>query len=111
MKELGYSETQIAPLNHIQGYYRNSFLVRPHLMIKLIRHMNKAMDIALTNRNVSSDLSKNANYKNGTEVAQRIFQKTYYELWPFVFERLPVFFFHLFEARVHYHDVPCMSFH
>ena len=107
LRGLGYSQQQITATDNIQPYFRNCFLVRPHLMIKLIRHMNIAMDIALTNRNVSSHLSKSTRYKNNGEITHRVFKQSNWELWPFIFERLPIFFFHIFEAKVYYHSVSC----
>jgi hypothetical protein len=61
-----------------------------------------AMEITNTNANVSTLMQRDAKYKAGVaRVAKRIFRTNYYMWHPFVFERLPVFFFHAHNASVY----------
>jgi hypothetical protein len=57
--------------------------------------MKKAIFIAENNIEIKNLLSKNSFYKEGSkEVSLKIFGTEYYQLFPFVFERLPSFFLH-----------------
>jgi hypothetical protein len=61
-----------------------------------------AMHTAIFDESAASVLQKNAGYFYVVkEVAQLIYgQSNYYEYHPFVFERLPVFFFNYLNAKI-----------
>lgn len=109
LKSLGYSVQQIRAQDDMKGFFRNIFIIRPDLLSKLVTFMNRAMDLGLNDATVKAQLERNAHYREGsTEVAQRIFGTSYYQLHPFVFERLPSFFLHDLGANICHNDTgPC----
>jgi hypothetical protein len=85
----------------MKSFYRNIFVIKPAVLKKLMLFMTRAMHIATTNPTVKALLSVDAKYKEGqAEVANRIFGTSYYQLHPFVFERLPSFFLHASGAKI-----------
>lgn len=109
LKSLGYSVAQIRAQDDMKGFFRNIFIIRPDLLSKLVTFMNRAIDLGNNDETVKAQLERNAHYKEGsTEVAQRIFGTSYYQLHPFVFERLPSFFLHDLGANICHNDTgPC----
>jgi hypothetical protein len=71
--------------------------------------MNRAIDIAVSNEEIKNLLEKDANYKEGSsDVSMRIFGTPYYQLHPFIFERLPSFYLHSINANIcHNKTGPC----
>jgi len=109
LKSLGYSVSQIRAQDDMKGFFRNIFIVRPDLLSKLVSFMNRAMDLGFNDPDVKMQLERNAHYREGSaEVAQRIFGTSYYQLHPFVFERLPSFFLHDMGVNICHNDTgPC----
>jgi hypothetical protein len=99
---MGYTQSQIRAADGVEVFLRNSFIIKPKWMRRLIEFMRMAMEITNTNANVSTLMQRDAKYKAGVaRVAKRIFRTNYYMWHPFVFERLPVFFFHAHNASVY----------
>jgi hypothetical protein len=73
--------------------------------------MNLAMDTVLFDSDVANDFNQQAKYSGVIkDTAMKIFNKPYYEYHPFIFERLPVFFFYALEANVCIGDKsPCWN--
>jgi hypothetical protein len=91
--ELGYSVTTIRSLDEAKPFYRNIFIMKPVVLKQLSEFMARAMDVVTNNEKVRSLFQQNSNYKEGSaEVATRIFGTSYYQMHPFIFERLPSFF-------------------
>ena len=65
-------------------------------MLKLVKSMNAAIDASIFHNRTHSLLSTESLYIAGgggtVAIARKIFDKDDYELYPFVFERLIVFF-------------------
>jgi hypothetical protein len=98
---LEYNQSLIQSADRLAPFFRNSFLGRPSLMRDYCIFINRAIDLALYNETVRQLLGVNANYDaTKLSVAQLIFQSNHYELHPFIFERLPVFYFHAIQAKV-----------
>lgn len=95
---LGFNDTSIAGADTVQMFYRSTYFVRPTVLVALSDFMVRAMDAVVNNIELRALLSNDSKYPMGTfgdiEVARRVFNKPYYEYHPFIFERLPVFFFH-----------------
>lgn len=109
LKELGYYEGEIRKYDDMKVFYRNIYIIKPNILKQLIVFMNKAIFIAKTNANIAQLLAQDSHYKEGSvEVARKVFGTDYYQLYPFVFERLPSFFLHSINASI-CHDVsgPC----
>lgn len=76
-----------------QIFFRNIFIIKTSRLEALCAFMSKAMDVAKNNAEVAQLLSKDSKYKEGdVKVAMKIFGTDYYQLHPFLFERLPAFF-------------------
>jgi hypothetical protein len=95
LKKLGYSEERIRAQDDMKGFFRNVFIIRPAVLKKLTEFMEKAILLGTTDTELVKVLSADSSYKEGTaEVALKIFNTTHYQLYPFVYERLPAFFMH-----------------
>ena len=107
--EMGYSETMIRKYDETKPFFRNIFIIKPKVLDGLISFMSKAIDVVSTNERVRALFSKDSTYREGSiEVARRIFKTDYYQLHPFIFERLPNFFLHVIEAKIcHAATGPC----
>ena len=75
-------------------------------MVQLMNFMTQAIDVALTDRAINELLSNSSTYADwDVGVAQKIFKKNYYENFPFVLERLPVFLVYSLNASIYWYDV------
>ena len=102
LHSMGFNSTICRKYDESHAFYRNSFLARPAILVQCIQLMNLAMQTAIFDENAATELQKNAGYFYVVkEVAQLIYgQSKYYEYHPFVFERLPVFFFNYLNAKI-----------
>ena len=95
---LGFNSTVVSSADNVQVFYRNTFFVRPKVLVSLSEFMVEAMEATVHNAEIKMLLSNDSKYPMGTfgslEVARRVFNQSYYEYHPFIFERLPVFYFH-----------------
>jgi hypothetical protein len=108
LEALEFSDTVAS--NHsanLKAFYRNAFVCRPAEMLLLSTSMSTAIMKVNMNSALSHLFEQDSHYKGEKSVSLRIFGKTYYELHPFVFERLPVFFFNMMQARVCLDTVVC----
>lgn len=96
LQAMGYDLNTIKKYDEYKPFYRNIYLIKPKILNELMFFMQKAMKIAQENKEVKNLLAKDSKYKEGKEeVALRIFGTKYYQLHPFIFERLPSFFIHV----------------
>lgn len=95
--------------DEMKPFYRNIYIARPVVLQSLLTFMGRAIAIAETNEQVRSLLQKDSSYKEGKkEVAIAVFGTPYYQLYPFIFERLPAFFLHAEGYRIcHDKSGPC----
>lgn len=102
LQAMGFSISTIRRFDNIIPFYRNSMLIKPSWLQRLTIFMNNAANIAMLNESVHAAMNSNAEYISGDEgVSRRIFQlDSGYQLFPFVFERLPSFFFAVYGATV-----------
>jgi len=95
IKNLGYSvEEAIDPT--VKLFFCNYWMAKPPVMIDYINFFEKAKYILENSEEIQNDLWSNSNY-NGYVSSGRlteIFGRPYYPYHPFIFERLPCFFFH-----------------
>ena len=102
LKVHGYNETDIMSKNTV-GFFSNWFLTTPDLFAKYIEFYNSCVELLESNEVLSSYVKENAYYNNPNMSPDRlvaIFGKPYYTLQPFIFERMPSFFFQLEGAKV-----------
>ena len=93
---LGHSPTEIRKYDNVETFWRNSFITTPKKLHELITFMNKAIQVTTTNETLSAILQQDAKYiePRSKLITLRIFGTDYYQWHPFVFERLPVFYFY-----------------
>ena len=98
---VGLSVDEIKSFDKIEVFFRNTFLISPKWFRLLIDFMSQSMHKVQSDKALTSLLKSDAHYAEGKlPVAQAIFHQDYYEWFPFVFERLPSFFFHYAGAKV-----------
>lgn len=96
LSSLGYNSMTIQKYNDVETFWRNSFITTPKRLHDLVNFMNQAIHVTLSNKTLSNILEQDARYlePRSKRITQRIFGTDYYQWHPFIFERLPVFFFH-----------------
>lgn len=106
---MGFDEPQIRAFDAQKIFYRNVFIIRPHILQQLMQLMQRAIKFSLKRPELKELLSKRANYVLGKpDVAIRVFGTKYYQQYPFVFERLPAFFLYSMGAKIcSGPDTPC----
>ncbi|RYH10768.1 hypothetical protein EON65_39225 [archaeon] len=101
LQNLGYNMSVIESLYSMKAFYRNAFIIKPKVLVQLMDLMSSAIHTAEDNVFIRSLLRADAKYILGQkDVAMRVFGTPYYQLHPFVFERLPAFFLYASGARI-----------
>lgn len=101
LQAMGYSYNTIEALEDITPFFRNIFIIKAEVLIKLQNFMNKAINITMNDPYIELLMSADAEYEEGNpKVALNVFGTTYYQLHPFVFERLPSFFIHVNKLKI-----------
>jgi len=102
---MNYSYPTIRKHYEMKPFFRNVYIIKTSVLSGLVAFMRTAMQIARDNTQVKELLSRDSNYKEGSaEVAKRIFGTPYYQLHPFLFERLPAFYLEVSGATVCHAD-------
>eukprot|EP01039_Chlorochromonas_danica_P005183 gene5183-5705_t len=96
LSNMGYNQSIIQGFDHFkQIFFRNIYIIKPRILAKLCDFMTKAIKVSREVEEVRLALSHDSKYKEGeVSVARKIFGTDYYQLHPFIFERLPAFFFY-----------------
>ena len=101
LQKLGYSLAVIREFDNLKPFYRSTFLIKPDVLLKLSAMMQNAMLLTNKDKVLRNAFSRDARYVNGSEEqAMKSFGTRYYQYHPFIFERLPVFFLYLLNAKV-----------
>ena len=101
LKAIGISAADIQKADKIDLFLRNSYVAKPSALKGLISFMNHSISIATENAKLARILATDAHYREAKkEVARRVFNSNVYFWHPFIFERLPVFYFHHFNFTV-----------
>lgn len=94
LRRLGFNEDAIFAADNVEAFFCNYWLAKPALMAEYIEFLSRAVQLMETDPVLSFLLSADARYPEGhIEVAQNAFGTPFYQLHPFIGERLPVFFF------------------
>ena len=109
LNALGYADDVITKYSTMDSFYRNSYLIRPPILKQLMVFMSNAMEIATKNETVNELLSANSEYYGKFEIATRIFSTFYFQLHPFLFERLPIFFMHVHNISMCHGHTECQN--
>lgn len=112
----GYSERDIMDKN-IHGFFSNWWLAKPHVMEKYVKFFKQCKNIVQVHPLVSSYINEDGYYLGyghkqtvDTEKIRKIFNRDYYCLHPFLFERMPAIFFHV-EKHVVYRGGVTFAWH
>lgn len=101
LKALGYTEQQISTYEEVKPFYRNVYIIKPAVLTGLMNFMSDAIKVATSDTHVAALLSKDSTYKSEADpTAIRIFGTPYYQLHPFIFERLPSFYLNFINATI-----------
>lgn len=101
LQAMGYDKKKIHYFSHIFPFFRNIYIIKPEVLRGLTNFMNKAISIALTDEKIYKTLSENALYQSPTiNVSTKAFNTSYYQMHPFVFERLPSFYLRSVDTRI-----------
>lgn len=99
--KMGYTVDDLDSCNQIYAFWRSAYLVRPRVLQALTQNMTAAMDLVDNNKKINTAFKRNAKYTKGDPVvAMQVFGTAYYQMHPFVFERLPAFFLVMMNANV-----------
>lgn len=98
---MNYSQEDIVRYSMVEVFLRNTYLIKPKWLLKLSEFMKTAIETYQQNQQLQSLFKQNAHYRElKLKVAKKIFHQNYYEWHPFIFERLPCFFFHYYNASI-----------
>eukprot|EP01039_Chlorochromonas_danica_P005691 gene5691-6275_t len=97
---MGFSVAAVDSGQHIYGFWRSSYLIRPAVLQQLTKLMVEAMGIVERDEACKGYFKKNAKYMGDPIVAYTVFGTPYYQMHPFIFERLPAFFLAMMGASV-----------
>ncbi len=98
---MNYSSDDILKYSKIEVFLRNTYIIKPQWLIMLSRFMSNAIDTYQKDKVLQALFKQNAHYRESKlPVARKIFNQEYYEWHPFIFERLPCFFFHYYNASI-----------
>eukprot|EP01039_Chlorochromonas_danica_P005568 gene5568-6130_t len=98
---MGFSLAAMDSAQHIYGFWRSSYLIRPPVLHGLTLLMVEAMDRVEKDNECRRFFVKDARYTGtNSTVAQLVFGTPYYQMHPFIFERLPAFFLTIYNASM-----------
>jgi hypothetical protein len=94
LKALGYSEEQLRACDKANSFFRSAFVARPQITLQLSKFMDRAISVAESDPVVAGELAKECRCitHHGDDIPRRIWNTTYWQFHPFVFERLIVFY-------------------
>jgi len=98
--KMGYSMKEIRDFDDKKPFFRNIFIIKPMFLLQLSKLMHKAMNTINNDKELSEYFASDSSYEGTNTVALKTFGTDYYQLHPFVFERLPAFFLFMMKANV-----------
>lgn len=99
--KMGFPRKFIRSIDEKAPFFRNVFIIKPLLLLKVTRLMQEAIRLVNTDPDLGKVFEANSLYKGGSvETAMNNFGTKYYQLHPFIFERLPSFFVYALKAKV-----------
>jgi hypothetical protein len=106
---MGYSTHEISAARRMKVFFRNIYIIKSNVLEGLVKFMVRAIDTAERYPSVQKLLAADAHYNDGdASVALSVFNTTYYQLYPFVYERLPCFYlFHVNASVCQFDKGPC----
>jgi len=100
LSQLGY-KNNVDSIDRKEVFLRNSYIATPKALEGLITFMNRSIATVSQSTHLQLLLSQDANYREAKKiVAESVFHSNFYQFYPFVFERLPVFYFYYYNLSV-----------
>ena len=94
LRRLGFDERTIIASDEIDAFFCNYWLAKPGLMVGYIAFLEDAIRLMENDTSLAFLLKADARYSEGrSDVARGAFGTPFYQLHPFVCERLPVVYF------------------
>lgn len=100
LEKLGFNESTVEDAFDSREFVRNTYMTTPKFLCKMGNWMRRAVNLVKKDRELRVLFEQDANYIPNKEVSMQTFGTPYYQHHPFVFERLPAFFFRHVGARV-----------
>lgn len=101
MNELHISASLLEKCNQMYPFYRNLYMIKPHILERLMTNMGNIFHVTVENQKIKSLVEKDAHYQLGApRIAQKIFGTPYYQLHPFLFQLFTPCLLKLMGARI-----------
>ena len=110
---LGYSTEDIRKHDNVSGFYSNAWYARSEVFVAYAEFLSRAIQALDHSSTLKNLLMLDSGYqvpKEKQELLRAVYGTTYVPLLPFVFERLPVFFFASYGASIYYSSVRLPAF-
>lgn len=107
LSRFNYTQHHIRKYSNTRPFVRNSLLIKPFALKKLMTFINDAMQFSMLDDEMRSAINQNIRYNAGNSaVAREIFhsKKGYYKYYPFIFERLSVFYCYSERFPIYFFD-------
>lgn len=104
LKDMGFEDDQIYNSN-ILPFLCNWWISKPKFMLDYINFYKSCINVIETNQTLQQLLQSNSFYNSGNlspSDLNTIFKKPFYTLFPFIFERLPCYYFYHNSVKIGY---------
>lgn len=92
LTEMGFTQEEIDTAARNKCFWRSSYLIKPSALMQITSLMLRAMEVVERSPKIGALFGVNSGYVGDPKVAKEVFGTEYYQLHPFLFERLPAFF-------------------
>ena len=94
LRRLGFGVAKIKESDELEMFFSNYWVAKPAVMMRFIDFIGRAVRLVERDAKLKIMLQADARYLEGSSyIARRVFKTTFYQLHPFIFERLAVVFF------------------
>jgi hypothetical protein len=105
LSNMGYSISEVNAQDYIVGFYGNAWVCRPALFVRYVNFVTRALEVVNLNRTLKELLYVDSGAhvpETVRHALHSVYDVDYIPLLPFVFERLPAFFFATLNAKVYH---------
>jgi hypothetical protein len=101
LTHVGVPHNLVDKCNQMYPFYRNLYMIKPHLLERLTNSMKKIFKVTSENQFMKQLLEKDAHYRLGApHIAKKMFGTPYYQYHPFLFQLLPPCILKLMGVRI-----------
>ena len=94
LRRLHYAESEISAIDYADAFFCNYWVARPKLMVGFIDFMSAAIAMLANDEHLRILISADSKYREGrNDVARAVWGTPFYQLHPFICERLAVAYF------------------